>query len=416
MNDPYSYPKLRSPIDMRLEKVEGQEVLLLNCPLGISPAPLFLVPAVGPILSCFEGALSIEEITAQFSQYGVKRELIRELAALLDKHLFLASPNFFSAQQAQKEQFRLSPVRPAALAGSGYPALSAELTREIDGYLSLPCDTSLDSEAPLIGLVSPHIDYRRGGTAYGLTYNRLRPQQHDLYIVIGTAHQYSRGKFHLTRKDFPTPLGNLKTDHSFVDYLAMNYGFERSFADEFLHRREHSLELQLPFLHRLKSGPRLIPILVGSFHHMLNSGKYPEAFEDYDSFAAALAEGIKQRLSAGEKICIIAGVDMAHVGQSFGDSEKLTPEFMEKIRARDSIYLDSIKEHDKHKMFQHIAEDEDGRRICGFPTMYTVLDVLGRVGLRYTTQVYDYRQAVDYPRECAVTFAGLGLYLQHAAS
>lgn len=424
MSDPYRYPKLRSPIDIRVEKIEGQDVLLLNCPLGISPAPLLLVAAVGPIISCFEGRLSLEEITSQFSRYGVKQELVRELAALLDKHLFLSNPNFFTAEQNHKDQFRLSTVRSPALAGSGYPALPADLTTEIDGYLSLPCESKFDSIAPMIGLVSPHIDYRRGGSAYGATYNRLRSQAHDLYIVIGTAHQYSPRKFHLTRKDFPTPLGNIQTDSGFVDNLAMRYGLERSFADEILHRREHSLELQLPFLHRLKhgsngngaTGPRLAPILVGSFHHMLNSGKFPEAFEEYDAFADALASGIKERMAAGERVCIIAGVDMAHVGQSFGDRDKLTPEFLETVRARDAIYLDSIKEQAKHKMFKHIAEDEDARRICGFPTMYTVLDVLDRLKMRYSTQLFDYRQAVDYPRECAVTFAGLGLYLQHAAS
>jgi len=149
MTDPYRYPKLRHPIDLRLEKLEDQEVLLLNCPLGISPAPLLLVPAVGPIISCFEGKLSIEEITAQFAQYGLKQEVIRELAALLDKHLFLASPNFFAAEKAVKEQFRLSPVRTPALAGSTYPALPAELLTQIDGYLALPFNGTLDSQTPM---------------------------------------------------------------------------------------------------------------------------------------------------------------------------------------------------------------------------------------------------------------------------
>lgn len=101
---------------------------------------------------------------------------------------------------------------------------------------------------------------------------------------------------------------------------------------------------------------------------------------------------------------------MAHVGKSFGDDKPLTPEFMEHVRQRDLMYLQTIKEQDAHELFSHIAEDEDARRICGFPTMYTVLDVFKRLGIKCTASVYDYRQAVDYPRECAVTFAGVGLY------
>jgi AmmeMemoRadiSam system protein B len=416
MTDPYRYPKLRWPIDIRMEHLEGQQVLLLTCPLGISPQPLVLVPGVGPILSRFEGTLSIDEITEQFAPYGIKLELVRELASLLDKHLFLANANFFAAEKNQKDQFLAAEVRPAALAGAGYSAVPEELTKEIEKYLAYANGMNSTPSGQMTGLVSPHIDYRRGGISYGLTYSHLQPHDHDLYVLIGTSHQYSKRMFHLTRKTFLTPLGNLPTDAGLVDTIATSYGVERSFADEFLHRREHSLELQLPFIHHLKKTPKVLPILVGSFHHLLNSGKLPNANEEYDAFACALTAALKTRIQAGQRICFIAGVDMAHVGQSFGDKEKLSPEFMHHVQERDKIYLDSITEHAKEKMFAHIAEDEDSRRICGFPTMYTVLDVLERLGTRYSTKVFDYRQAVDYSRECAVTFAGIGLYDQHAAS
>lgn len=410
MGDPLTYPKLRWPIDIRLERLEGKEVLLLSCPLGISQNPLLLVPAVGPVLSCFEGNLSIHDIAQRFASYGLKEEVVKELVALLDKNLFLASPKFFAAEQLIKDEFRLSPVRAPALAGGAYSAVPADLQREIDGYLKISDGLLPTAQGEMLGLVSPHIDYRRGGPCYGIAYSKLKSEQHDLYIVMGTSHQYSRKLFHLTRKHFPTPLGNNQTDVNFVDRLAARYGTERSFADEFLHRKEHSLELQLPFIHRLKQASEIVPILVGGFHHMLTSGKFPESFEEYDQFATALADGIRAETARGRRVCIVAGVDMAHVGKSFGDDKPLTPEFMEHVRQRDLMYLQTIKEQDAHELFSHIAEDEDARRICGFPTMYTVLDVFKRLGMKYTASVYDYRQAVDYPRECAVTFAGVGLY------
>jgi predicted class III extradiol MEMO1 family dioxygenase len=110
------------------------------------------------------------------------------------------------------------------------------------------------------------------------------------------------------------------------------------------------------------------------------------------------------------KICIIAGVDMAHIGRQFGDKELLTPDVMHGIELRDRIYLECLLQQDKDALFDHIAEDEDARRICGFPTMYTVLDVFDRLGQRYTPQLFEYRQAVDERRECGVTFAGMGFY------
>lgn len=416
MGDPLEYPKLRWPLDIRLERLESQDVLLISCPLGITRDPLLLVPAVGPIIGSFEGRLSIQEITAKFSPYGLTENVVRELVSLLDKHLFLTSPRYFSAEKAVRDEFKHSPVRHPALAGGGYPALPEQLAQEIDRYLSVPNGLVQAPEKGMLGLVAPHIDYRRGSDCYGLTYRHLKSQKHDLYVLMGTAHQYSKRIFHLTRKNFFSPLGNLPTDTEFVDQLAAQHGIERSYADEFLHRREHSLELQLPFLHRLKKEPKLVPILVGGFHHMLGDGKFPEHFEEYDSFASALTECLKSRLSEGASICFIAGVDMAHVGQSFGDRNRLTPEFMDHVRLRDLEYLDTIRKHDRHKLFNHIAEDQDARKICGFPTMYTVLDVLGRLKLDYSAHVFDYRQAVDYSRDCAVTFAGIGLYSGNAAS
>jgi len=410
MATPLDSPKLRHPIDIRLERLEQQEVLIVSCPLGISVQPLVLNAVVGPILGHFEGNLSVDEITARFAAYGLRRETVIELVALLDQHLFLATPRFFTAERAARESFLASPVRPAALAGTSYAGSRAELQREIDSYLALGLAPRPVPERPMIGLISPHIDYRRGHAAYGRAWPSLGVERHDLYLVLGTAHQYSRHMFHLTRKDFETPLGRLRCDQDFVASVAARYGEDRSFADELLHRREHSLELQLPFLKRLSTDVPIVPVLVGGFHHLLASGRLPEEDEQYESFAGALAEVLRTRRNAGSRICFISGVDMAHVGRSFGDSGSLTPEFMDEIRERDEAYLAAITAGDRRALYAHIAEDNDARRICGFPTMYLVLDLCERLGLRCETRILDYRQAVDYQRDCAVTFAGAAMY------
>jgi hypothetical protein len=46
--------------------------------------------------------------------------------------------------------------------------------------------------------------------------------------------------------------------------------------------------------------------------------------------------------------------------------------------------------------------------------MYTVLDVLARVGLKSDCEILRYDQAVDYETDCAVTYAGVALYGQSA--
>ena len=135
MSGVYEFPKLRWPIDVRIEKIDSDEILLLMCPLGVSSSPLALVPAVAPVISCFEGNLSVKQILERFTSAGLTEQLLRELIEVLDQHLFLASPKFFAAQQSMLEAFTLSDTRPAALAGLSYSNTKAELEKEIDSYL-----------------------------------------------------------------------------------------------------------------------------------------------------------------------------------------------------------------------------------------------------------------------------------------
>lgn len=413
MNDALRYPKLRWPLDIRTERTQEQEVLLLSCPLGISRTPLALVSAVGPILARFDGSRSIEEILEQLSRYGITSQLLHELVTLLDQHLFLASPSYFAAEAEFRRSYHQRTTREAALAGAAYPAEPLALQLAVKEMLGRGGDPHRPRETPatdLVCLMAPHIDYRRGGDAYGASYRALEHGTHDLYLLLGTAHQFSPHLFHLTKKHFETPLGLLRTDIEFVDQLAQRYGTVRSFADEVLHRREHSLELQLPFLAHLLTQPAIVPILIGGFHHMVQQQRLPNEFSEYEEFAAALSELITERVRAGQSVAIIAGVDMAHVGQNFGDTFPLTPEFMQQVAQRDREYLATLEALDRTRLFQHIAEDQDARRICGFPTMYLVLDLLERLALPIRTRCLDYRQAVDYRTQCAVTFAGMAFY------
>jgi len=394
-----------------MEKVEGKDVLLINCPLGISKSPLFLIPQVAPLVASLDGELSIAQLTQKFSLYGITETLLQELVTLLDDHLFLNSEHFNRAKIAFLSAYAAETHRPPALAGLSYPSDRSSLSSLVDSYLSngiIAQSASLQSQK-LVTFMAPHIDYGRGGTCYGSSYRHLKGATQDVVIVIGTSHQYSTHLFHLTCKHFDSPLGRLETDVEFVIALSSKYGSLRSFADEILHRKEHSLELQVPFMQRTCKG-KIVPVLVGSFHHMVTAGKLPSSYEDYDRFADALTETISTWQARGSRIAFVAGVDMAHIGQQFGDNELLSPEFMENIRTRDTQYLMALESRNKKALFEHIAEDGDKRRICGFPTMYTVLDIMDRLKLSTDSVVFGYEQSVDKDRVCGVTFAGMGFY------
>ena len=409
MRNPKQYPKLRWPLDVHFEKINGQTVLLLRCPLGLAAQPLALVPAAAGVLQALDGLTSTADLLKRFTPLGLTEQTLREFLNLLEGHLFLDGPAFEAARTTLLADYAGSKTRAAALAGRGYPAASKELRALVTGYLedAAPADAE---QRELIGLIVPHIDYQRGGKSYGAAYRKLAGQPCDLFLIFGIAHQYSRHLFHLTRKDFETPLGAVPCESSLVNRLAELYGPERSFADEILHKEEHSIELQLPFLLQVQPQAKIVPILVGSLHELLQQRQAPQGYEAYDSFLAALVSVLTPLLQAGRRICTIAAVDMAHVGRYFGDPEGLSPERLEQVRQRDAEYLAAVSSHDLTALFTHLAADQDARHICGFPAVYTMLDLLKRLGISYHADIVAYEQAVTYEIDRAVSFTGAGLY------
>ncbi|MGA1190908.1 MAG: AmmeMemoRadiSam system protein B [Bdellovibrionota bacterium] len=408
------HPELREPLTVRIDNIEGETVLVLECPLGISPRPLCLNPIILPILRLCTGEYSVSTIQEKLASHGCTIELIHQLTTLLDDHLFLKSPRFEHAQQEVKNAFLREPIRQPALAGLTYPKDSYQLETEVRTYLeieTLSQDISPLSSLPLRCLVTPHIDYRRGGSCYGKAFRTLLTVQPEIIFLLGTSHQWSESLFLLTKKHFQTPLGVVNTDHRIVDAIAHHYGQRRSFQDEFLHKREHSLELQLPFIQYLAPNARIVPILVGSFHKMITSGRYPHEFEDYTTFVDSLAHVIEaEELTFNNRCLFIAGVDMAHIGSHFGDERELSDEWMNEVHGKDVEYLTAVRELDSYRIFDHIAVDHDARRICGFPTMITLADLFTRLQLPLQAHEVDYQQAVNQEHGCAVTFGSIAYY------
>ena len=75
-----------------------------------------------------------------------------------------------------------------------------------------------------------------------------------MLVPSTTSHFGGESLFQLSGKDFASPLGTFPAARAVIEDLSTAYGKERSFRDEFLHKREHSLELQLPFFPQLHDG------------------------------------------------------------------------------------------------------------------------------------------------------------------
>ena len=409
-------PRLR-PIEAIPFQQDGKTLIYLKDPLNLA-TPLGVSPVGYFIMSHFDGRRSLVDIQEIYAkQFGtlLLSDELRQFIAMLDQHYYLLSERFLSYQRSVVEEFRRQPTRAPAHVGGVYPQDPIGLKAQLDGYFLSPSGPGLPKPDPNTStpkaIVAPHIDFHRGGPAYAWAYKKLAESDGaDLYILLGTSHCGGEKPFILTLKDFQTPLGTVETDKQFVNSLQEKCN-DDLFADEYLHRGEHSLEFQVVFLKYIAQGRaeltgqterpfKIVPILVSSFHAMMINQTPPEQNIAVGNFLNALKDLVAKET---RRVCFIAGVDLAHVGAQFGDREPITDEFLKWVEAEDQRLIDRLTARDALGFFKEIAKDQDKRRICGFSPLYSLIHLLdGSQGKHLK-----YSQAFTPETGSAVTFTSM---------
>ncbi|MCL2149850.1 MAG: AmmeMemoRadiSam system protein B [Dehalococcoidia bacterium] len=180
--------------------------------------------------------------------------------------------------------------RKPTVAGTFYPASSQALAETVSN-LADPANAKVEA----IGIVSPHAGYTYSGSVAGAVISRVRLE--DTVIILGPNHTGLGVPFSLWPGDtWETPLGNVAIDDELRHALLINSAYLAEDADA--HLREHSLEVQLPFLQHQRSGIKIVPIVLG--------GAAPG---DYQALGGEIARVLT---TTGQRATILASSDMTH--------------------------------------------------------------------------------------------------------
>ena len=350
-----SFPRLRAVEAFPVQQ-DGNTLIYLKDPLNLA-TPLGVSPIAYFIMAHFDGRHSFVDIQEIYSkQFGsvLLTDELKRFIDMLDEHYYLFNQRFSDYQRSVIEVFCRQPTRAPAHMGGVYQSDPSGLKAQLDGYFISPDGPGLamangKTTAPR-AIIAPHIDFHRGGHAYAWAYKSLLESDGaDLYILLGTSHCGGNNPFIATLKDFETPLGTVETDKTFVSCL-QNMSQQDLFADEYLHRGEHSLEFQVVFLKylaqrraELLGAPErpfeIVPILVSSFHSMVASKTPPEMTPSVATFLGAVKNLVEKEK---RQVCFVAGVDLAHVGRQFGDREPITEDFLKWVEAEDHRLLERL--------------------------------------------------------------------------
>lgn len=384
----------------------------LRDPLRLTHYQIIMPQALAPLLMLLDGQRDEQGIHEAFCQQVgdfVDRQVVREALAKLDEACLLENERSAQAKMAQLAAYRALPHRPPALAGISYPADIAELTATFRRYGQ---GDQLNGTQPWTGraLISPHIDYMRGGRVYARVWRRAQAAvaEADLVLIFGTDHN-GGGLITLTRQAYATPFGTLPAAPDLVQKLAEAYGEEAAFANELNHRDEHSIELSAVWLHyvfeQLGQAPcPVVPILCGSFAPFVSNGHHPANDKRLNAFVETL-----RRETAGKRVLAVASVDFAHVGPQFGDFLAMDAGRRERLRQSDKSLMAAVGSGDHARFYHEIAAVQDRNRICGFSSIYTMLRYLdgpGSAPLQGIEVAYEHCPA-DEKDESLVSICGM---------
>jgi len=377
---PKPLPKLR-PIDIRPFVQDGQPALLLRDPLSLSQEVMALSAALGPVLAVCDGTRDERGIQAAVRRYfglRVSLEVIEQVLAALDQLYLLENDRSAAARWRALAEYRSAAFRPPTLADRSYPSDPTALRHMLAGYQS-EARVRRNGNAPasadgLRGLISPHIDYARGGPVYAAVWEAAAEAVRgaELAIIFGTDHYGGLGRLTLTRQHYATPFGVLPTDQGAVNAAAEALGEDTAFEEELHHRSEHSIELAAVWLHYVCEGRPcpIVPVLCGSFSYFVAGMADPAA----DPKIAGLLEALQQA-AAGRRTVVIAAADLAHVGPAFS-GEAVDAAGKAALHAADEELLAHINRGDASGFFQALRQVGDRNNVCGLPPIYLALRYL----------------------------------------
>ena len=276
-------------------------------------------------------------------------------------------------------------VHSSLLPGSWYPGEPQELRRVLrdclDKSKTLP---SIRAER-LAALVVPHAGYLYSGPTAASGYRILGERKPRRVVLLGPSHSQAFRGVCLSRYDFfETPLGQIPVDMEGTRRLRSCPLVQVS--DE-PHRREHSVDIQLPFLQEvLGDYPfTIVPVLVGSLEE-----------EDFPLLAASLRELLD------DGTVVVISCDFTHYGPRYGYVPfQLDQQIAERLRRLDDGACKPILQLDRKGFLAY--RRETGVTICGDAPIGMLLELLPKDSqghlVSYTTSgqvTGDFENSVSY--------------------
>jgi hypothetical protein len=281
-------------------------------------------------------------------------------------------------------------VRDPAVAGSFYPENPEELRQTIKNFLE-----SLEPKRrKCLGTVVPHAGYEFCGKTAASVYNNISTG-FDTAIILGPNHSGLGVGVATSSETWKTPLGNIEIDKEFVKYLTKDSVI---MEDPKSHWREHSIEVQLPWLQYRFKEFKIVPITINPIYFDVKTCR------EIGEKIAEIAKGLRR------KVLIIASSDFTHYGSMYGyEPFEGSEDVLKKIKGMDLEVINLITSLKPSEVIKTC--DEKRLTICGYGGIAAMLFAAKILGAKQG-ELIDYSTSFDVSKntDAIVGYAGIVIY------
>ena len=251
--------------------------------------------------------------------------------------------------------------RPTAVAGSFYPKDKKELSKELSKLFK---DAKEFDTQNVNAIIVPHAGYVFSAPTATLAYKTLHKKYKNIFLIGSSHHINVNAASIYTHGNYMTPLGEVKVNQEIISKLLEDKRLFSYHKDA--HTKEHTLEVQLPFLQKIYGEDlQIVPIII--------------ATSDLQTIKA-ISESLKPYFN--EDNLFVISTDLSHY-PNYENANKVDTRTLNAITTNNSeIFLNTLHENDKLKLNEHYTS------ACGWASVLTLMHLTQNKN--YTYELLEY--------------------------
>jgi len=260
----------------------------------------------------------------------------------------------------------LNASRPTAVAGSFYSNDKEVLSKQVKTLLK---DSKVFSPVDVDAIIVPHAGYVFSADTASVAYKTLQKKYKNIFLIGSSHHIDFDGASIYNGGDYKTPLGDVKVNQTIVSQLIESSKYI-TFKQK-AHDKEHTLEVQLPFLQTIYGRDlNIVPIIMASSN-----------FETIQAISESL------RPYFNEENLFVISTDLSHY-PSYDDANKI-----------DKLTLNALTKNSSQDFIDAIVKNENSSTsnlqtsACGWSSLLLLLELTKNQNYRY--ELLEYKNSGD---------------------